>query len=202
MDAVLDVASRPRPPEAARLMPSTRGAEYVLVTAHRRESFGEPFRELCQAIRTLAESFAERGVPFVFPVHLNPNVRRPVEEILAGVPNITLCDPVDYPTMVHLMRSSKLILTDSGGIQEEAPAFGVPVLVMRDTTERPEGVEAGLARLVGTNRDRIVSAASALLSDSRAREAMRSASNPYGDGKAAERIVGILLKGRQHAEAA
>jgi UDP-N-acetylglucosamine 2-epimerase len=128
----------------------------------------------------------------VYPVHLNPNVRRPVADILAGVPNLSLIEPLDYLAMVHLMKRSALVLTDSGGVQEEAPALGVPVLVMRDTTERPEGIEAGVVRLVGTQRPRIMAEAERLLRDPAAHAQMATAVSPYGDGKAAGRIVSIL----------
>ena len=138
--------------------------------------------------------FANDGVHFVYPVHLNPNVRHPVNEILCGVPNVSLVEPLDYLSLVHLMKRSTLILTDSGGIQEEAPGLRVPVLVMRDTTERPEGVEAGVVRLVGTETRRIVNEAQKLLCDPAAHAAMSTGVNPYGDGKAASRIVSILLE--------
>jgi UDP-N-acetylglucosamine 2-epimerase len=163
------------------------------VTAHRRESFGEPFRALCLAIRDLARQFAP-DVHIVYPVHLNPNVRAPVTEILAGIANVHLLDPLDYESMVHLMKRAALILTDSGGIQEEAPSLGVPVLVLRDLTERPEAVAAGVARVVGTARERIVAEAHRLLSDPAAHRAMATRVNPYGDGKAAARIVAALLE--------
>jgi UDP-N-acetylglucosamine 2-epimerase len=165
----------------------------VLVTAHRRESFGAPLRAICLAVRDLAAAFADDGLQFVYPVHLNPNVRRPVREVLAGLDNVSLVEPLDYPALVHLMRRSVLVLTDSGGIQEEAPGLGVPVLVMRETTERPEGVEAGVVRLVGTDRGRIVGEASRLLRDPSARAAMATGANLYGDGRAAVRIVAHLL---------
>ncbi len=165
----------------------------MLVTAHRRESFGEPFRELCLALRELAEGFAPEGVRFVYPVHLNPNVRQPVMEILAGLDNVHLIEPLDYLSLVQLMKRSTLILTDSGGIQEEAPGLRVPVLVMRETTERPEGVDAGVVKLVGTSRARIVEEAARLLRDPAAHAAMATGENPYGDGRAAERIVNCLL---------
>jgi UDP-N-acetylglucosamine 2-epimerase len=132
----------------------------------------------------------------VYPVHLNPNVRMPVAEILRGIPNVHLIEPLDYLSLVHLMKQSTLILTDSGGIQEEAPSLAVPVLVMRDTTERPEAIEAGVARLVGTRREDIVGEASRLLSDQAAHAAMATGASPYGDGKAAQRIVATLLQGR------
>ena len=192
IDALQDVARREYDWAAGPLgsLPATK--RLVLITAHRRESFGEPFRELCLAIRDLAIKFAD--VHFVYPVHLNPNVRRPVKEILAGLPNLSLIEPVDYLSMVHLLKRSTLVLTDSGGIQEEAPGLRVPVLVMRDATERPEGIEAGVVRLVGTGRDRIVRESERLLCDPVARAAMCTGINPYGDGKAASRIVSILLE--------
>lgn len=166
-----------------------KNSELVLITAHRRESFGSQFREMCLALRELANLYTK--VQFVYPVHLNPNVQQPVREILGGKSNFHLVEPFDYAELVGLMRSSRLILTDSGGIQEEAPTFGVPVLVMRKTTERPEGVEAGAVQLVGTDRVRIVRAAQALLSKP---FLPWKGKNPYGDGKAAERIVRVLEK--------
>jgi UDP-N-acetylglucosamine 2-epimerase (non-hydrolysing) len=163
----------------------------ILVTAHRRENFREPIERICDAIRQLAS----RGdVEIVYPVHLNPNVQEPVNRILKSIPHVTLLPPLDYLPMVHLMKCASLILTDSGGIQEEAPAFGIPVLVMRETTERPEGLEAGALKLVGTDTDRIVQEATRLLDDRSAHAEMAKAANPYGDGHAAERIVEALLK--------
>jgi UDP-N-acetylglucosamine 2-epimerase len=193
IDAIQDVAARAYDWSAGPLAGIPADRRLVLITAHRRESFGGPFKELCLALRDLALEFAREGVYFVYPVHLNPNVRRPVQDILAGVPNLDLIEPLDYLSMVHLMKRSALILTDSGGVQEEAPALGVPVLVMRDTTERPEGVEAGVVRLVGTDRRRIVAEASRLLRDPAAHAAMATAISPYGDGTAARQIVSILL---------
>ena len=194
IDALLDVAGHDYDWSAGPLANLPHDQRIVLITAHRRESFGQPFQELCQAIRQLAETFAPEGIHFVYPVHLNPNVRRPVYGILSGLPNVSLIEPLDYLSLVHLMKRSTLILTDSGGIQEEAPSLGVPVLVMRDTTERPEGIEAGVARLVGTQRERIVAETARLLRDPVARAAMVTQVNPYGDGKAASRIVSILLE--------
>ena len=163
----------------------------ILVTAHRRENFGEPFENMCRAIRALAE----RGdVEIVYPVHLNPNVQEPVNRILKGVPHITLLPPLDYLPMVHLMKRAAIILTDSGGIQEEAPAFGIPVLVMRETTERPEGIDAGVLKLVGTDESVIVREAAQLLDDEAAYARMARSANPYGDGHAAERIIDALLR--------
>ena len=193
VDALLEVAALPFDHAGGPLAALPEDAGVVLVTAHRRESFGEPFREMCLALRDLATEFAGQGVHFVYPVHLNPNVQRPVRALLDGLPNVRLLPPFDYVTLVHVMRRSLLVLTDSGGIQEEAPSLGVPVLVMRETTERPEGVEAGVARVVGTSRARIVAEARALLADPAARLAMARRVNPYGDGRAAARIVGRLL---------
>ena len=192
-DALYDVASRDYDWSAGPLARLPIDRRLVLITAHRRESFGEPFRELCLAIRDLALQFGPEA-HFVYPVHLNPNVRQPVNDILTGLPNLSLIEPLDYLSLVHLMKRSTLILTDSGGIQEEAPGLRVPVLVMRDTTERPEGVEAGMVRLVGTKRTRIVAEAARLLRDPAAHAAMATGSNPYGDGNAASRIVSTLLE--------
>jgi UDP-N-acetylglucosamine 2-epimerase (non-hydrolysing) len=162
------------------------GKRTILVTGHRRESFGGGFENICRALKTLAR----RGdVQIVYPVHLNPNVQGPVGEILGDVAGVHLLSPQDYLPFIALMRRSDLILTDSGGIQEEAPSLGKPVLVMRDNTERPEAVEAGTVRLVGTTTDTIVSETARLLDDSAAYQTMSEAHNPYGDGEAASRIV-------------
>jgi UDP-N-acetylglucosamine 2-epimerase (non-hydrolysing) len=166
------------------------GRPEVLVTVHRRESFGAPIREIFAALRRLAETFPE--VSFVYPVHRNPNVRGPAFEILGGLPNLELCEPLDYRELVRRLERCRLVLTDSGGIQEEAPTFGKPVLVLRETTERPEGVDAGVARLVGADRERIFDEAARLLRSEEDYEAMARAVNPYGDGRAAERIAAIL----------
>jgi UDP-N-acetylglucosamine 2-epimerase (non-hydrolysing) len=190
VDALLAISQRELDWEGSVLREIPQGGRKVLITAHRRESFGEPFRELCQAIRDLAAAFPD--TLFIYPVHLNPNVRKPVGEILSGLKNVHLIEPLDYLTLVHLMKRSILILTDSGGIQEEAPTFGVPVLVMRDTTERPEGVEAGVARLVGTRKERIVAEAAKVLSNGSWIDNAHSLINPYGDGQAARRIVDFL----------
>jgi UDP-N-acetylglucosamine 2-epimerase (non-hydrolysing) len=192
IDALLEVAGRDYCWSGGPLACLPSDGRFVLITAHRRESFGEQFRQLCLAIRDLADEFGNQGIHFVYPVHLNPNVRKPVSEILSNVDNVTLIEPLDYYSLVHLMKRSLLILTDSGGIQEEAPSLGVPVLVMRQTTERPEGIEAGVVRLVGTERQTIVKEARRLLSDPAAHEAMATKANPYGDGHAAERIVAGL----------
>jgi UDP-N-acetylglucosamine 2-epimerase len=194
IDAIQDVASRDYDWATGPLACIPTDRRLVLITAHRRESFGGPFKDLCLALRDLARAFANEGVHFVYPVHLNPNVRRPVQDILADIPTLSLLEPLDYLAMVHLMKRSVLILTDSGGVQEEAPALGIPVLVMRETTERPEGVEAGVVRLVGTDRRRIVTEASRLLRDPAAHAEMATAVSPYGDGTAARQIVSILLE--------
>jgi UDP-N-acetylglucosamine 2-epimerase len=195
IDALYAVADRPYRWAGGALRDVPADGPIVLITAHRRESFGSPFRELCLAIRELALQCAQDGVRFVYPVHLNPNVREPVHALLAGLPNVHLIEPLDYASFVHLMKRAVLVLTDSGGIQEEAPAFGIPVLVMRDTTERPEGVESGIVRLVGTDRITIVAEASRLL-QREPRPAAGRCPSPYGDGQAAPRIVQILLEHR------
>ncbi|WP_299084286.1 non-hydrolyzing UDP-N-acetylglucosamine 2-epimerase [uncultured Paraglaciecola sp.] len=163
----------------------------ILVTGHRRESFGDGFENICQALRTLAQ---EDDVQVLYPMHLNPNVREPVNRILRDVGNVFLIEPQEYLPFVYLMSRAYIILTDSGGVQEEAPSLGKPVLVMRDTTERPEAVDAGTVRLVGTDYDCIVKESMALLRDKQAYENMSFAHNPYGDGKACQRIADIILK--------
>ncbi|MBW8012447.1 MAG: UDP-N-acetylglucosamine 2-epimerase (non-hydrolyzing) [Chloroflexi bacterium] len=163
----------------------------VLVTAHRRENFGEPLERICAALRSLAGSYAD--TQFIYPVHPNPNVTEPVHRLLAGIPNIILLPPLDYLPWVHLMKKASLILTDSGGLQEEAPGLGIPVLVMRALTERPEGVEAGVVKMVGTDVEKIIQQTRELLDDPEAHAEMAQAQNPYGDGKAASRIVKALL---------
>jgi UDP-N-acetylglucosamine 2-epimerase (non-hydrolysing) len=164
----------------------------VLITAHRRENFGKPLENICLAIRQLAEIYRD-SVRFVYPVHLNPNVQEPVYRLLGNLSNVNLLPPMDYFPWVHLIKRATLLLTDSGGLQEEAPGLGVPVLVMREVTERPEGLEAGTVRLVGTDAGRIIFEARRLLDDSQAHAAMAHAANPYGDGHAAERIVRAIL---------
>jgi UDP-N-acetylglucosamine 2-epimerase len=191
VDAVMEIAARDYDWSSGPLAPIPTDKRLVLITAHRRESFGGPFRELCLAIRDLALRFGAEGCHFVYPVHLNPNVRQPVGEILSRVPSVTLLEPLDYLSLVQLMKRSSLVLTDSGGIQEEAPGLRVPVLVMRDKTERPEGLETGLVQLVGTRRERIVEAAARVLEQPSG--GYPRVANPYGDGKAAGRIVQILL---------
>jgi UDP-N-acetylglucosamine 2-epimerase (non-hydrolysing) len=168
------------------------GQRILLVTGHRRENFGEGFVRICQALADIAKKYPDLAV--IYPVHLNPNVRTPVNAILKGIGNVHLIEPLEYLNFVYLMQAADIILTDSGGVQEEAPSLGKPVLVMRDTTERPEAVEAGTVRLVGTNQQAIVNGVSALLDDASAYRAMSTAHNPYGDGKAVARIVEILAQ--------
>lgn len=195
IDALLYIRDRVRstPPELpAGLEKAIDGHPLVLVTGHRRESFGEGFENICKAILSVAESFPD--VLFVYPVHLNPNVREPVNRILRGHDRILLIDPLPYEPFVWLMDQATLVLTDSGGVQEEAPSLGKPVLVMREITERPEGVAAGNARLVGVSQSRIVEAMTDLLVHPEAREAMSKVRNPYGDGQASSRIADILTR--------
>jgi UDP-N-acetylglucosamine 2-epimerase (non-hydrolysing) len=170
--------------------PHESGRTEVLVTVHRRESFGAPLIEIFSALRRLAESFPD--VDWIYPVHRNPNVQGPAHEILGGLPNLHLHEPFDYRELVRRLMRCRFALTDSGGIQEEAPTFGKPVLVLRETTERPEGIEAGVARLVGADRETIFAEASRLLTSKTAYLAMARAGNPYGDGHAGERIAAIL----------
>lgn len=167
------------------------GRPYVLITGHRRENFGAGFESLCHAIADLAGAYPEWD--FVYPVHLNPRVQEPVQRILGSIENVALIEPLDYAPFVRLMDGASFILTDSGGVQEEAPSLGKPVLVMREKTERPEAVEAGTVRLVGTNRETIVAEATRLIEDTAHYEAMARAHNPYGDGRASERILDAIV---------
>lgn len=169
-----------------------KSKKLVLVTGHRRENFGQGFLNICAALANLAKRYSD--IQIVYPVHLNPNVQKPVNELLSGIDNIFLIDPQDYLPFVYLMNRSYLILTDSGGIQEEAPSLGKPVLVMRDTTERPEAVEAGTVRLVGTDVNTIETAVSELLEDTSLYNAMADAYNPYGDGTACQQIIDFLKR--------
>ncbi|MCP3929461.1 MAG: UDP-N-acetylglucosamine 2-epimerase (non-hydrolyzing) [Bacteroidetes bacterium] len=165
-------------------------SKIIFVTAHRRESFGKPFYEICTALRTIAEKYPQSKI--VYPVHLNPNVRGPVFEKLNGISNIFLIDPLDYPKTIWLMQQAHIVLTDSGGIQEEAPSLGKPVLVMRDVTERVEGVEAGTAKLVGSDQAKICQEVEDLMENNENYEKVSRTSNPYGDGKACQRIADLL----------
>ena len=201
IDALNHVANQDEPQEITELLQNLgidnqaagrlTTKRLILVTAHRRENFGKPLENICHAIREIA---ARDDIEVVYPVHLNPNVEEPVNRLLKGIGHVTLLPPLDYLPLVHLMKRSTLILTDSGGIQEEAPALGIPVLVLRDVTERPEGIEAGTLKLVGTQTRRIVLEAQRLLDDRSAYEKMAKAANPYGDGHAAERIIEALLR--------
>jgi len=170
------------------------GKKIVVVTAHRRENFGEPLRNICKALRRISES--GENIEIVYPVHLNPNVLRPVKKILGDRPGIHLVRPMDYVVFVELLRRADLILTDSGGIQEEAPAIGSPVVLMRDVTERPEGVRAGFVTIAGTNADSIVEASLRLLVDRSIRSRLKSIPNPYGDGQSARKILSAIGKRR------
>ena len=163
---------------------------FVLITGHRRENFGDGFLQICEALKDLAARYP--NVHLVYPVHLNPNVQQPVKSLLADLPNVHLIEPLDYEPFVYLLKHSHIVLTDSGGIQEEAPSLGKPVLVMRDVTERPEAVDAGTVILVGANRERIVANVSELLENDATYKRMSRAHNPYGDGKACERIIDVL----------
>jgi len=190
IDALHWITAQPPPPELDDLLaPDTRT---ILVTAHRRENFGEPLESICLALRDLVVRY-DGAVRVVYPVHRNPNVWGPVHQLLGDVPWITLLPPLDYLPNLHLMRRAYLVITDSGGIQEEATGLGVPALVLREVTERPEGVATGALRVVGTDRARIVAEASRLLDDPADYARMANAENPFGDGHAAERIVASLL---------
>ncbi len=197
IDALQWITQQPEPREVLQLLKNLEvgasgGNRMVLVTAHRRENFGQPLEQICTALDQLADHYQGK-VRFVYPVHLNPNVQEPVYRMLGQNQNITLLPPLDYLPLIHLMKYASLILTDSGGIQEEAPGLGKPALVLRDVTERPEGVESGVLKLIGTNTERIIRETRQLLDDESAYNAMAKASNPYGDGHASERIRDILL---------
>ncbi|EMA8639370.1 non-hydrolyzing UDP-N-acetylglucosamine 2-epimerase [Cronobacter malonaticus] len=200
IDALIAVRDRVLADEPLRLRLETQypfldgDKKMILVTGHRRESFGEGFEQICRALADIAAQ--NRDVQIVYPVHLNPNVTEPVNRILGHVENVVLIEPQEYLPFVWLMNHAWLILTDSGGIQEEAPSLGKPVLVMRETTERPEAVEAGTVRLVGTDTQRIVAEVTRLLHDEAAYQAMSHAHNPYGDGQACERILHALKNNR------
>ena len=186
IDALLQVAGQK--PELVIDIPRER--RLLLVTAHRRENFGEPFKQVCEAIRELADRYPD--IQVLYPVHPNPNVAGPARKILGAHPRITLCEPLAYRDFVAAMKAAYLILTDSGGVQEEAPALGKPVLVMRHETERPEAVAEGVVKLVGPDREAIVREAARLLDDPEAYAAMAKGSSPYGDGRSADRIVAVL----------
>lgn len=195
IDSLLDVTKRKyqfKNPIIRRIIYKKK--KIILVTAHRRESFGKPLESICEALREIADSF---DVEIIYPVHLNPNVQDPVKRILSGIKNIHLIEPLEYEPFVQLMKRSYIVLTDSGGIQEEAPSLGKPVLVMREVTERPEGIKVGTAKLVGMEKARIVYEVSKLLKSKAAYNKMAKAVNPYGDGKSAKRIVKIILNSKR-----
>ena len=193
IDALYAVADRPYNPASGPLRDIPWNRRLILVTAHRRENFGKPLEQICLALRDLAAQYPD-DTHIVYPVHPNPNVQEPVRHMLGRVPGITLTDPLDYLPLVYLMKHSTLVLTDSGGLQEEAPGLGKPVLVLRAVTERPEAVDAGTVWLVGTDRARMVNGARILLDNPAEYQKMAHAVNPYGDGHAAERIVQALLE--------
>jgi UDP-N-acetylglucosamine 2-epimerase (non-hydrolysing) len=190
IDALRMITSKPYDIKNNDLNVIPDGKRIILVTAHRRENFGKPLEDICAALREIAERYED--VQIVYPVHLNPSVQKPVKHLLGNVPNITLLPPLDYLPFVQLMKRAYIVLTDSGGIQEEAPGLGKPVLVLRDVTERPEAVAAGTVRIVGTDKDRIVNETARLLENNLAYRQMAHAVNPYGDGFAAKRIVNAL----------
>lgn len=197
VDALLEINSRPYEWQNSPLSGIPRDRRLILVTAHRRENFGEGLSQICTAIRQVALDTANENIHIVYPVHLNPQVCAPVKRILSGVPNLSLLDPVDYLSLINLMKHSVLILTDSGGIQEEAVTLGVPVLVMREKTERQEGVEAGGALVVGTTSRSIATTAVDLLRNQHKLAGLTAQGNPYGDGIAAQRIAAALIQRNQ-----
>jgi len=196
IDALQQIVKFPMPAEIEKLLNSKNvlSGERMLITitAHRRESFGTPFENICQGLREIAEVYSNK-VELVYPVHLNPNIQEPAHRILDGISNITLLKPIEYLPLIHLLKHSKLVLTDSGGIQEEATGLGVPTLVLREVTERPEGVKAGVLKVVGTDSERIFQETRRLLENEDAYSSMAHAANPFGDGHAAERIVQAIL---------
>lgn len=194
IDALHIVAVQPYDPSVGQLRKVPWDKRIILVTAHRRENFGKPLEQICLALRDIVSAYKD-DVWVVYPVHLNPNVQEPVRRLLGSEPRVILTDPLDYLPMTYLMKRCALVLTDSGGIQEEAPGLGKPVLVLREVTERPEGVEAGAVYLVGTRREQIVARVCQLLDDADLYRKMTCATNPYGDGQAAQRIVKAMLSG-------
>ena len=193
IDALMMISQRvASQPLDSRISTSIKNRLLILVTVHRRESFGEPLEDICKALARIACRYQDK-IQIVYPVHLNPNVHKTVYEILSGIPNISLIEPVNYEELVGLMSKAYLILTDSGGIQEEAPSLHKPVLVLRDVTERPEAIEAGAAKLIGTDADRIYLETRRLIEEPKSYDHMSNAINPYGDGQASQRIVQFLL---------
>ena len=199
IDALRIASSKPFNPGTGPLAGLPAEKKIILVTAHRRENFGEPLESICEAIREMA---VDSGLPvhFVYPVHLNPRVSSTVERILGDVEGVSLVPPLDYHSLIHLMSRSTLVLTDSGGLQEEAPALNVPVFVLREVTERPEGIEAGVAKLVGTNKAEIIRAVREILTHQAIYDQMVNSANPYGDGKSAGRIVNLLYSAFNNEE--
>lgn len=204
IDALNSIKKLPAPAEIDELLDgleiSSGRKKLILVTAHRRENFGTPLEDICHALKTLANQYCNE-IEFVYPVHLNPHVQEPVYRLLGDVPNIHLLAPQDYLPMVHLLKNAHLVLTDSGGIQEEATALGIPTLVLRNVTERPEGVEAGVLKLVGTDTQEIIRQTRLLLDNATVYTRMAQTNNPFGDGHAAERIVSAIQAFAEPADA-
>ena len=196
IDALRIITHQPAPQEATRLLQDynigENGKRLILVTAHRRENHGKPLEDICSALRSLAEKYKNR-IHFIYPVHLNPNVQEPVYRLLSNIENITLLPPLDFLPMAHLMKNATLVLTDSGGLQEEAAGLSKPTLVLREVTERPEGVDTGVLKLVGTNPQKIISETVNLLEDRDVYNQMANSLNPFGDGFAAEKIIQAVL---------
>jgi len=196
IDALTQIIAFPVPKEIKDLLIKkgilSEEKQLIIVTAHRRENFGTPIKNICAALQSLADRYQNR-IEIIYPVHLNPNINKPVHEMLNNIPNITLLPPLEYLSLVHLLKHAHLILTDSGGIQEEATGLGIPCLVLREVTERPEGIDAGVLKLVGTDTDTILDEAAHLLDNQSAYQTMAHAANPYGDGNAAIKIVKRLL---------
>jgi UDP-N-acetylglucosamine 2-epimerase (non-hydrolysing) len=190
IDALFYILTTPMPDYVKELLSKIGDKKLILVTAHRRENFGERLISICNGLKKLVER--NQNIAIIYPVHLNPNVRKPVFKILNGIERVFLIEPVEYNALVHLMNASYLVLTDSGGIQEEAPSLGKPVLVMRTETERPEGIEAGTAKLIGPYEEKIIENVELLLHNHKEYEKMAKATNPYGDGNSSKRIVDIL----------
>lgn len=197
IDALRQIVHEPVPENIASLLEEKqihdKQKKLIVITAHRRENFGEPIRQICNAIKDIALNNIDT-LELVYPVHLNPNIQKPAHEILDGIPNVTLLQPLEYLPLIQLMKHATLVLTDSGGIQEEATGLGIPTLVLREVTERPEGVDAGVLKLVGTDYHKIISETTKLLNDPHYYDSMAHAANPYGDGHAAEHIVDEIIR--------
>lgn len=200
IDALQEISRLPIPVEVERLLKEkgvlSGDKLLITITAHRRENFGKPFEEICHGLSQIADHFLNK-VELVYPVHLNPNIKEPAHRLLGNRPNVTLIEPLEYLSLVHFLKHSKLVLTDSGGIQEEATGLGIPTLVLREVTERPEGVKAGVLKLVGTNSQQIFTKTKILLEDDALYQKMAHAANPFGDGHASSRIVESLLDFRE-----